>query len=58
MVLGIITSNPGVFQANPDPYPQKPVPTCTGTGYPAYGYGITTGQEPHFFTFIYLFTTT
>jgi len=31
--LGNSTDNPGVFRSNPYPYPSKPVPASTGTGY-------------------------
>ena len=35
--LGITTDNPGVFRANPYPYPSKPVSVYTDTGYPQAG---------------------
>ena len=37
--VGIGTGNPGVFGANPYPYPSKPIPVVMGTGFPRYGCG-------------------
>ena len=31
--VGNVTGYPGVFQGNPHPYPSKPVPASTGTGF-------------------------
>jgi hypothetical protein len=38
--LGNSTGNPGVRQAYPDPYPQKPIPALTGMGFRGYGSGV------------------
>ena len=37
MWLGNVTGYPGVFQSNPCPYPSKPIPASTGTGFCGYG---------------------
>ena len=34
--IGNVTGYPGVFQSNPCPYPSKPVPASTGTGFRGY----------------------
>ena len=38
--LGITTDNPGVFRANPYPYPSKPVSVYTDTDIRQLGYGL------------------
>ena len=35
--VGNVTGYPGVFQSNPHPYPSKPAPASTGTGFRWYG---------------------
>ena len=43
--LGNGTGNPGVFQANPYPYPSKPVPAYAGTGYLPAGVRVPQGSR-------------
>ena len=45
LLVGNGTGNPGVFQANPYPYPSKPVPTYAGTGYLPAGVRVPQGSR-------------
>jgi hypothetical protein len=52
ILIGITMDNPGVFQANPYPYPSKPVSVYTDTDIRQLGYGLSV--NPRVITLIHL----